>query len=403
MSKKTVLPGFFALCFLFSALFFWYTVFRLYQKPFSWTDFNSVFNSSLLLTGMSWVCMLTCAAVLAVLKPDPALTKVLFIVSAASQWTMIPFSVLGVIAAIIFFVAFAAGERNARCLFHNSIKINFWEPFSRSIPLVVSLLSCTVAFVVYDGSRRNIDSFRISIPRGVIENAVNTVLSPQVKGQMTALPVDEIAEETLAMARIREPETPREPGVSLSPTPLAVLPDDEIYASGFDVDRFIANQLQRFGVTDPAQQEFVKEMVKQRIAATIRSASGDVVSESLPQLQTTGNPALPIQPPLESMLPGDSLMGTIQSFDEGLNDSYRQYMFEQAQTVLESQLNGMVRQYKPVIPVLNTLSIFFLLSVLHFPVLYGSLFFLTGILNLLRTLKVFTVVTVKMDVERLAW
>ncbi len=351
MLKKRVLPGIFAALFLSFSLLFWYVVKRFYVEPFGWISFTKNFDANLIFLGLTLIGLILCSALLTITKPKTNLTKGVYFAASMLQWLFIPFGPFLILSMFVFFFGFMLFENVTFKTFHTYIRINFWDTYTRTIPGLISTMSLVIAITVFQSSINNVNNVSISIPDGIIEQTINFMSLPAVKGESTSN--RELAQVNTAT-----------------------------------FDQLVNEQMQRFGITDPQQQQLIREQVKQMYGVeTTPSASAPASAlnrrENLTEI-------------LEVPPAGNALLNEVQ------ND-YRTMVVSQTKQEVEKQLDRAIVRYRSYLPILNTLAVFFLLGIIALPVIVISVPLVTGIMLLLRKINFISVVKVKEEVERIEW
>lgn len=272
MLKKSIIPIFFASLFLLFTTAFWYVVRRFYNDPFGWFSFAGTDQDVSLLI-LSTVGMVVFASLLFILKPSS--TKIISIlgIATAIQFIFIPFGWILIVSAAFFFFGFWRYLAKTNKAYHNHIKIDFWDTYSRTIPGLITFLTITIALITYQASTDKAQTFRVTIPEKLIEQTINFT-------------------------------TPNE--------------------------------------------------------------------------------------------------GALQ-FVQGINLHYRELLIQNTKNELEQQIDEQLYQWRPFIPLVNTLAIFFLIGIINFPVMLLSTLVVSGIMYLMKQNGLITVVKVQEEVERLAW
>jgi hypothetical protein len=88
---------------------------------------------------------------------------------------------------------------------------------------------------------------------------------------------------------------------------------------------------------------------------------------------------------------------------QGIQREYRRLLIEQTKKEVERQIDTQVSQYRPYLPILNTVAIFFLLSIINLPIVLITIPIVSFIMYLIKRYGLISIVTVKTDVERIAW
>lgn len=336
-------------------MFFWYVVKSFYVEPFSWISFTKKFDGNLVYLGIAIIGLIITSAQLSIFRPKTTLTRASYLLGGTFQFVFLPFEPFLLLSILFFFLGFWLFERNVYKSLHDYIKINFWETFSHTIPGLITFMSIVIAIVTLQASVNNINDVKITIPDSVIEKTIDFLtqtgtpqpLQPNVKG-----------ETTIAQAA----------------------PDDET------IDQLINEQIDKYGITDPTQKAIIREQVKKLYGG---QTSNTVTVPSAPSSGTAEDTfSLPPN--------GTELLQEVQQ-------DYKQMLVNQTKAEVEKQLDLAVYQYRSYLPVLNTLAVFFLLSIINLPVMIISIPLVTGIMFLMRNLGIITIVKVQQEVEHIAW
>jgi len=353
MLKKGILPGVFSGLFLTFSILFWYVVKRFYVEPFGWISFTKNFDTNLIFLGFTLIGLILFSALLTVVCPKSTLTKGTYFLASMFQWIFLPFGPFLILSLFIFFAGFLLFEYTTYKTFHSYIKINFWDTYTRTIPGLITMISIVIGIVVFQASINNVNNVKISVPDSIIEQTINVMSLPAVKGESATV------------------------GKELARADAATL------------DQIINEQLKRFGITDPGQQQLIREQVKDMYGVDTQTSS-----QSAPlqrgERDLTEVLNIPVPPA------GNALLNDVES-------DYKQLIVDQTKKEVEQQLDLAIYKYRSYLPILNTLAIFFLLGIISLPVMWLTIPLVSGIMLLLRRFNFISVVKVKEDVEHIAW
>lgn len=264
------------------------------------------------------------------------------------------------------------------------------------------------------------------------EGAGNEVAGNEATGATRVSDITPIPQtETAALLEISTQGSPDQGSNGVS--------EDEIY------NDLITSQLEKYGITDPAEVSALTELITTEAATSGADIpTRDLLEQVVPLLEESGGlstletidlqegpsndttevdlltddttldaitsqlsesengEAMPLNSILNGILnrgesgEGGSIMGN-------LRDQYREILINQAQREVELRVNAFLPMIRDYIPVLNAITVFFLISIINLPVMIISIMFITAIMSLLRKLGVIAVVKVQTEVERLAW
>lgn len=357
MMKKSVIPGVLSGIFLTIAIIFWYVVRRFYDDPFSWISFKNSFDYSLIFLILSIIGLAVVSALLSIIRPKSKVTLGTYTLGSLLQFIFLPFDPFLIFASLFFFYGFWSFERETNKIFHQYIKIHFADTYWKTIPGLITCLTLLIAVVCYQSSIDKAKTLRITIPEQLIEQTVDMISGPQVKGESTSL----------------------------------------AQADDSSVEQIIEEQLQKYGIKDPAQRELIKEQVKQMYGI-------DTGTEPL---------TATVPPGLEKALEDDKsglldqltekLTGEGTTMNQNLQQEYRRLLIDQTKKEVERQIDSKVSQYRPFLPIMNTIAIFFLLSIINLPIVLVTIPIVSSIMYLMKRYGLISIVSVKMDVERIAW
>lgn len=275
-------------------------------------------------------------------------------IAAATYVVFLPVTLLTAGAALIFAIGFMFYEWSTNKLFHSFVRIDFWDTYTKTIPTLITFLTVVMAVIQWQSSIDNLKQLKITIPKSIIEKAFLSASGDDVKGVHTY-----IAQTN---------------------------PDTQ------EINDLINKQLIQMGITDPQEQAVMRDQVKQKLG--ISSPTGTPAPVKAGSTKMVATPT-----PTKSLFNGlDSIPGM-----EAIKTNYRDQLVNQLKQQLEDQVNQLIGKYSPYIPVLNAIAIFFLLSILNLPVMLLSIALVVVTMNILRRLKIISVVKVKVEVERFAW
>ncbi len=350
MLKKKILPATFAILFLVFAILFWYVVKLFYLEPFGWISFTGNFDTNLILLAITLIGMILFSSLLTIIKPKTNFTKAVYFVASMFQWLFLPFGPFLLISMFIFFTAFLVFENTTFRTFHSFILINFWDTYSRTIPGLISTVTLVIAIALFQSSLNNVNNVKISIPVGIIEQTINFMSLPAIQGESTSS--NELAQLDTAT-----------------------------------FDQLVNEQMLRFGITDPAQQQLIREQVKQMYGVEDPSAS-----VSAPGVNKRNN----LTEILDVPPAGNALLNEVQ------ND-YKSLVVTQTKREVERQLELAITRYRSYLPILNTLAVFFLLGIISLPVMGISIPLVTFIMYLLKKAEIISITKVKAEIEQIVW
>lgn len=363
MLKKSIIPGVFSGLFLTFSILYWYVVRRFYNDPFAWFKFEGNFDNNLIYLIFSTVGLIIFSSLLTIIRPKSRTSLGTYGLGALIQFIFLPFEPFLIVSMFVFFLGFWFYESGSDKIFHSYIKINFWDTYTKTIPGLLTFLTIVIAIVCYQAGLDKARTLKITVPERLIEQTIDFLGGGNIKGESTSINAPE-STRTLAQSNVENTQ-----------------------ADDATIEQILNEQLQKYGITDPVQQQLIKEQIKQMygVGGTQSSESGRSPS---PQQTTTAPPN-----------PNDPVGGLSQQVQQ----EYRRLLIEQTKNEIERQLDANVAQYRPFIPVLNTIALFFLLSIINLPVMILSIPLVTGIMYAMRRYGLISIVKVKQDVERLAW
>lgn len=341
MTKHSLYSYFFGFLFIVASYVFWLQVHTLYQTPYFWANLDHSWLFKIIPLGVSFVFLVLAASLLVILKTSRFFSAVIYIIGAALQLTFTGIDILMLVSSTIFIFAFLNYEQACSSIFHSFITIDFWSTYSRTIPGLITTLILGISIGAFQFSADKAGEFKFTIPDAMVDQVVKLVLN----GSST--PSVPVTQQQAPQAQT--------PAVS-----------NELIESALQ-EQFRANN-----ITDPAQQQALREEVRKRLEQQFSSTASATTQQ--------GTPAT----------------GVINM------EAYQNQVRKLAKSEFERQAAVLVEQYRPYLPYISAFATYFILSIINLPVMLVSISFVVGIMTLLKKIKVLSVVKVKMDVERLA-
>lgn len=350
--------------FIIASVWFWHALAAVYRTPYAWTSFNNDFNYSLIPLAAAIIVMIVFSSLLTVFKANTLLSKIVYGTGAAAHLVFLPFGIVNIGAGVLFYIGFVAYERYTGEMLHNCVKIHFFDTYWRTVPSLITYFTFVIAIGSFQASIDNLNSLKITIPKGVIEQTVNLVTGGSVKGESTFI--------------AQNPP---------SSTDMEAL------------DEIVNEQLSRFGITDPRQKAFIKQQVYQQAGLQMP------VTAPSPTIFPNTTPGSPVPSGFAptGTLPSFPVFSQSNALAGQLQQEYKEILVQQSKAMIERQLEGIIERNRMYIPILNAIAIFFLVSIINIPVMLVSVGTVTLVMSLMKSSGMISVVRIQAEVERLTW